>query len=413
LIDELRYSTYYPCNLPIRQKKQAKKKVPILKKTLQSTLTIAFTLLIAAGLSNCGSSSAGTTTATGSTRFAYLQVNGTTQTLDLAHAQAHALMTPVQLRAARHSQVHKAGANTADSNLNIESGSFDVYVADSANTSAAPVKLNTNYGSLAMENVQLSASGTKLVFTAADLQGVVQVWVADEKMATLTQLTNVQSGDCTNDYDATISADGSTVAFDQYNNGECGSPESYTLYTIPAVPAVAGVVGTPTAVATTGINDAWFPAFTPDGKTLVFTGCTEGCQTYSVGIGGGTPTQLTYGTEDMMPVVSPDGTTVAFTRIDGYMESGVVEIATVSIKGESPANPAKVLTSGLYSTKLSMLPQYVGSQLLFESEAFSSPTNGNGYIAIFAINPSGSSTTVTALTPLSATCMFSLDEVGP
>jgi hypothetical protein len=95
------------------------------------------------------------------------------------------------------------------------------------------------------------------------------------------------------------------------------------------------------------------------------------------------------------------------------MESGVVEIATVSIKGESPANPAKVLTSGLYSTKLSMLPQYVGSQLLFESEAFSSPTNGNGYIAIFAINPSGSSTTVTALTPLSATCMFSLDELGP
>jgi Tol biopolymer transport system component len=59
-----------------------------------------------------------------------------------------------------------------------------------------------------------------------------------------------------------------------------------------------------------------YPAFTPDGKSLVFASARGGGVTnlWELPLGGGEPVQLTFGDgNDLLPDVSPDGTMVAFS----------------------------------------------------------------------------------------------------
>jgi dipeptidyl aminopeptidase/acylaminoacyl peptidase len=71
-------------------------------------------------------------------------------------------------------------------------------------------------------------------------------------------------------------------------------------------------------------DPAWFdsdPAISPDGQQVAFQRCTDSSQTQCVialvGIGGGTPVNLTAGANDNFPAFSPDGSKIAFSRADG------------------------------------------------------------------------------------------------
>ena len=209
-----------------------------------------------------------------------------------------------------------------------------------------PVKLSPSTQSF--DNVQLSADGTKLVFTADDgaTPSAIQVYVADSKLQTITQLTS----DASTHVDASISADGTNVV---YYNGDNGK-----IYTIPATG------GTATAVLTPSLNDAWGPVFTPDGKKIIFTGYnTSGTDLiYSMNLDGTGLTQLSKGTIwDVLPSVSADGTKITFVREGTNGE----DIAVMGIAGETTAAPATILTT----TGNNENPIFVGNKIAFISDS--------------------------------------------
>jgi Tol biopolymer transport system component len=79
-----------------------------------------------------------------------------------------------------------------------------------------------------------------------------------------------------------------------------------------------------------GIDEA--PAFSPDGKRVVFSrtlrAVSRSSELYSVGVSGDEPTRLTQnGVEDVNPAFSPDGTQIAFGQDRPRSQNGIVVMA--------------------------------------------------------------------------------------
>ena len=355
-----------------------------MKKALRSSLLAASALLISFGLSSCGSGNP-TPFAGSTTSFAYLQESSVSATKVPAVAgRAHELNP-------RRARVHEARPRISNmgTGINLGAGNIDLYVMDSA--TGATTKLNPT--SAAFMSAKLSVDGTKLVFSAEDTSGYLQVFVADAKLQTITQLTGLTPADESDHANAAFSADGKTVVFDTMNGGQ--------IYTIPATG------GTPTLIATQVFGV--FPIFTPNGKSIVFEGDSTSSDTYaifSVNLDGSALTQLTLPTlGDFLPSVSPDGSSVAFERITEITENityYVADIAVISINGESTTNPAKLLTSGDYSAGWSNQALYLGTEVLFVCQPGTATVS-----SIYEVNADGSKvaqlTTTTAATAFNAT----------
>jgi Tol biopolymer transport system component len=208
---------------------------------------------------------------------------------------------------------------------------------------SAGTNTKLNPQSAAFYNVQLSYDGTKLLFVAEDSAGYAQIYLADAKFLTLTQLTTGTA----DHLNASLSKDGTMIAYDP--NGD------YGVATIPATG------GEPTILSLPTLSDAYGPVFTPDGKMILITGWSgDASFVYGLNLDGTGLTQLTKGAYwDGTPSVSPDGTRIVFER-DGEETD---DIAVVGIGGESTANPVTMLTSNGKSWQ----PQYLGDKILFMS----------------------------------------------
>ena len=386
-----------------------------MKIPLRSTLVVTLATFIALGLSNCGStgsvSSAGSggsggsggNTTTPPTAFAYLvdTSSGTSSDLAANRAAAHT-------RA--HSQLgaHKASPRSAASGnvtYDIRSGSMDIHIYDTAKSTdtnvtspnATCAAAGTCPGPQSFENVQLSNDGKTLLFTADDNEGGVQIWLANTQTLALTPLTaNTNLDGIQYHVDAALSADGTTVVYDD----AFGS-----LYTIPTT-TTAGTAPVSTEVlltSTSGVH-AEDPVFAGSSNTtIVFDGwTTEGPHLiYSVAVGATTPTQLTIEVPatngkslDYQPTVSFDGTTVAFTR-QVCADTCVVSVAVNPIgTPETATTPATVLTSdGEVGQSF-----FLGNNILYVD--WSSTT---GIASIYEIGDTPSTAAATQLTNTSTT----------
>jgi len=291
---------------------------------------IASALLFSFALASCGDNGRVIQGAT-TTSFAYLEyVPSANPGVTVAHNSA----------AMAHG---RRSAHAQRSSVSIGGGDWNLYVMDTV--TGTPVKLSPAPQSF--ESVLLSADGTKLVVTADDATSLnVQVYVADSKLQTITQLTS----DASPHVDASISADGTKVAYDDGNG---------TIYTIPATG------GTATAISTPSVEDPWGPVFTPDGKKIVFTGWSSSADTsfiYSMNLDGTGLTQLSKGTIwDGYPSVSADGTKITFERDSAAGEGQ--DIAVMGIAGESAATPVTMLTTNGYNWN----PIFAGNKIVFIS----------------------------------------------
>lgn len=332
---------------------------------MRSLFVAGSALLITLGLSSCGSSNS-VPWVIPSTTFAYLQdtSSGTPEVAKIRHQTALA-----HSRASLKTHAHIAGKRAATApSVDIQTGSRDLHIYDTSN--ATDTKVATGY---AFENVQLSNDGTKLVFTGYDSAGYIQIYLADAKFQALTQLTT----DETEHNNATISADGTKIAYDN---------DDGVLYTIP----VTG--GTPTAISTPNVY-AIYPAFTPDGSKLVFTGSPDdgNATIYIVGINSTGLANLSTGIEwDGFPTVSPDGTKIVFERDTETNGSYYANIAVIGIGGETTANPATILTTNNQSWQ----PMSLGTKILYLSW-YNNPNDN-----IYEMNADGSNVTRLTNTPM-------------
>jgi Tol biopolymer transport system component len=319
-----------------------------MKLATRSFTLIVSALLLTLGILSCGDSGSLFPQFRNSTSFAYLQSTSTGATIARPAIRSH-------VGTARPTHAYRTGVRAAS--VSIGAGSLNLYVMDL--TVGTPTKLNPTPQEF--ENVQLSADGTKLVFTAFDAANpsYIQVYVADSKLQTITQLTS----DASYHVSAAISADGTKIVYDN---------DDGTLYTIP----VTG--GTPTTIPNTSSVDAWGPVFTPDGKKVVFTGDVTGSYIYSINVDGTGLTQLSKGTEwDGYPSVSADGTKIVFER-DNSSEGE--DIAVMSIGGETTSSPVTMLTT----TGNNWAPIYAGNKIVFLSWR-----NNNNYDTIYSMNADG------------------------
>ena len=112
---------------------------------------------------------------------------------------------------------------------------------------------------------------------------------------------------------------------------------------------------------TTGVGVETDPHFSPDGKTLAFTGEYDGnVDVYTVPAAGGVPKRLTtHPDEDRVVGWTPDGTRILFSSARGRTNR-VGTLWTVSVNGGMPTKlPLPTAVEGSYSpdgTKLAYVP---------------------------------------------------------
>jgi Tol biopolymer transport system component len=347
----------------------------------RSVFVVALTLLVALGLSSCGSSGNSVPFASSSASFAYLLDNSSNSDLARNHSHPALSHSHAALKARPHNSHPRAKTSTG---VDIGTGSIDVHIYDTSKgtdtqLTGSGTPLNQSY---AFYNAQLSNDGTKLLLVAENTEGYGQIYIADAKLQTITQLTGLTGSDVTSYHiNAALSADGKTVAFDDWDGN---------LYTMPA----SG--GTPTLVSLATLYGAT-PAFTPDGKSLVFTGWVKeeaaNVQVaydliYSVNLSTGATQQLSMGTDfDAYPTVSADGTHVAFQRYQETNDIWGSNVAVVGITGESTSNPATIVTTD----NMSWQPVYLGSKILYASDKVNDP--GTYADNIYLMNGDGSGVT--------------------
>lgn len=247
------------------------------------------------------------------------------------------------------------GPRIPNLSVDIASGAVDLYVMDTS----TGISTQINPQSAAFQNVQLSADGSKLLFTAVNSEGCTEIYTADRKFQTLTQITQYSVGSPCNDHrEAALSTDGTEITF------AYAGPNA----SISTIPAVGGMITQIPGVPGNVLGAVLDPVFTPDGKSVVFRGYPIGSiasRIYIVNVDGTGLAQLSSGSDggsDSYPAVSPDGTMVAFTR--GAPPTFDSEnIAIIGIGGESAANPAKMLTADGESWQ----PMWLGDKILFLS----------------------------------------------
>lgn len=200
-------------------------------------------------------------------------------------------------------------------------------------------------------SVQLSLDGKKGVSMEADENGYMQIYSVD--MTNLQSLNPVQVTTSLEDHVMPqLSPDNSKIIYHKWISGTMA--QAFTVN-------VAG--GTETQISTPS-NYVLFPAYTPDGKKIVFATFDsahtyEGISVMNADGSGITTLTGTAGSYDGYPSVSPDGKTVVFYRYTPQPTGGTEDIFTVGFDG---SNLKQLTTDGE-----SWDPMYVNDKIVFVS----------------------------------------------
>ena len=160
-------------------------------------------------------------------------------------------------------------------------------------------------------------------------------------------------------------ADGSgrtrVLEHDNYNQGASGCGPGNTLvasrfpdvktYTLWRLSGPTGEL----KQLTTGTNDI-MPACTPDGKWVVYTALESTAKIMKVSIDGGAPVELAHGNV-FGAVVSPDGRSVAYLKVDGEGASQRRKFLIQSIEG---GTPVKEMDAPRYAGEIRWTPDGKG-----------------------------------------------------
>jgi eukaryotic-like serine/threonine-protein kinase len=95
-------------------------------------------------------------------------------------------------------------------------------------------------------------------------------------------------------------------------------------------------------------NDDWAASCTPDGKWVVYNGLYSVGHIFKVSIDGGTPVELAHGRVEV-PRVSPDGTLVAYKRIDGQGANAKTKFVVQKLEGGVPLQEIEMPSTLLWS----------------------------------------------------------------
>ncbi len=337
-------------------------------------LAVTFAVLaVVASLAGCGGSSK-TWPSGDRLFFAYLADSSSIPTAATTPA-AHPALSAHARQMTQHA--HHAAGPRANSSVDIQTGSLDVYVWDV--DAATSVKLNTT--SAAYQSIFLSADYKTVYFTAYDSNGYSQVFSAPvTNFNSPTQLTTGTS----EDHDTiTVSKDGSLIV------------TGVTTETGEEIALMPSSGGTETLLLPSGLEYAWYPNIASDNSTIVFEGLvTDGyAGIYSVQKDGSGLTRLTNngstGTEgaywDWIPSLSPDGTQFSFTR--ETEDGGGENIYVVSIAGETNTIQSLALTTDGDSLQSFHLGDYVA----YTSDR--NTINGSHNYQLFQVTPAGTGTT--------------------
>ena len=114
---------------------------------------------------------------------------------------------------------------------------------------------------------------------------------------------------------------------------------------------VSAIGGTPRQITSEDVNHAGEPAWTADGKALRYSAnagpdpdySLEGGEIYSIPLAGGPAKQLTSRKgPDQSPVVSPDGTHVAYLGFDFHLQS--YSVTHLYVMNPDGSNPRRLAT---------------------------------------------------------------------
>ncbi|HUF46321.1 MAG TPA: LpqB family beta-propeller domain-containing protein [Vicinamibacterales bacterium] len=149
-------------------------------------------------------------------------------------------------------------------------------------------------------NPNLAANGTRLVF-----EHERNVWIADADGSSPRQVEGVPSQYYSIARRPALSPDGQTIAFFHAEAGPNGD-----LWTVPAE-------GGDARRLTVDMREGGAPAWTPDGRWIVFSSARAGSRTlWQIPARGGTPLPLTTGSgEDDEPEISRDGTRLVYSNV--------------------------------------------------------------------------------------------------
>jgi len=181
------------------------------------------------------------------------------------------------------------------SNLHMQQMGPQVYVMDA--DGANPVQLTIERGP--MGPLSWSPDGANIAFVKAG-----DVWVMEADGSNPRNLTNYQAGDM----EPAWSPDGQYIAFSS-NRAMRQAGQAYAVDIF-----VMEVDGSNPQNLTDGAASDWAPAWSPDGKHILFQSDRDGNQEiYVMNADGSNPRNLTKDeADDFQPAWSPDGSTIAF-----------------------------------------------------------------------------------------------------
>ena len=220
-----------------------------------------------------------------------------------------------------------AAAQAANGNIAFQSDPDGHYRINVMNTNGIGVTLNANPGGAYDDkDPAWSPDGTKIAF-ASDRAGNYDIYVMNTNGTGVKQLTTEPRDDR---YPA-WSPDGTKLAFRGYA-GATGGAQIFTMH-----PDGTGAARIPH----TGGGDQ--PSWAPDSRRIAFTNtvATPGPALEIVDTSSGAVSPLTSGASDRYPAWSPDGTSIAFRRLDPTGQGR--EVWTIAPDGSGASNLSGVL----------------------------------------------------------------------
>jgi Tol biopolymer transport system component len=173
----------------------------------------------------------------------------------------------------------------------------------------------TNIGHQEPSNPTISPDGKTIAYCATPGPGLNgEIYTIPATGGTPTSITNAEAdGPYAGNCQPSFSPDGKTIMYTHYDEAN-----GFGIYTIPSTG------GTPTKVLG-NVGYVVSPRLSPDGKTIAFSACvplsetSQNCnlEIFTMPSTGRTPTQLTSNATDVndeaIPSFSPDGKTIAYT----------------------------------------------------------------------------------------------------